>query len=67
MYPHPKYLDRGASPIQAQAYNVDIEHYIEVYERDFFAFFGKNYKKGAAEHDSNKKSENRKMGLRFLV
>ena len=37
MYPHPKYLDRGASPIQAQAYNVDIEKYIEVYERDFFA------------------------------
>lgn len=34
--PHPKYFYIGASPIQAQAYMVDIEKYIEVYERDFF-------------------------------
>lgn len=37
MYPHPTSLFIGASPIQQQAYAVDTQHYIEVYERDFFA------------------------------
>lgn len=37
MYPHPQYFWVGASPIQLQAYAVDIQTYIEVYERDFFA------------------------------
>jgi HK97 family phage portal protein len=37
MHPHPKYQYIGASPIQSQAYVVDIQTYIEIYERDFFA------------------------------
>lgn len=36
-YPHPKNLFLGASPIQQQAYGVDIQQYVEIYERDFFA------------------------------
>jgi len=36
-YPHPLYKFLGASPIQQQAYAVDIETYVEVYERDFFS------------------------------
>ena len=35
-YPHPTDPRVPCSPIQAQAYAVDIDHYIEVYERDFF-------------------------------
>lgn len=37
MHPHPKYPYIGASPIQQQAYVTDIQNYIEIYERDFFA------------------------------
>lgn len=37
MYPHPTCMHIGASPIQQQAYAVDIQRYIEIYERDFFA------------------------------
>jgi HK97 family phage portal protein len=37
MYPHPLYKWIGASPIQQQAYAVDIQTYVEIYERDFFA------------------------------
>lgn len=36
-YQHPKDLFLGASPIQQQAYAVDTQNYIEIYERDFFA------------------------------
>lgn len=35
-YPHPKDPRAGSSPIQNQAYAIDVDHYIEVYERDFF-------------------------------
>lgn len=35
-YPHPTDLWSGFSPIQAQAYATDVDHYIEVYERNFF-------------------------------
>jgi len=35
-YPHPKDPRLASSPIQAQAYAIDLDHYIEVYERDFF-------------------------------
>ncbi len=35
-YPHPEDLIDGMSPVQAQAYATDIDHYIEVYERGFF-------------------------------
>lgn len=35
-YPHPSDLWSGFSPIQAQAYATDVDHYIEVYERNFF-------------------------------
>lgn len=35
-YPHPEDPRIGCSPVQAQAYVADIDHYIEVYERDFF-------------------------------
>lgn len=35
-YPHPTRPFFGASPIQSQAYAVDTQRYIEVYERDFF-------------------------------
>lgn len=35
-YPHPKNPWIGASPVQLQAYAVDIQTYMEVYERDFF-------------------------------
>ena len=35
-YPHPVDPWSGMSPIQAQAYAVDIDTYVEVYERDFF-------------------------------
>ena len=35
-YPHPKDPRVGSSPIQSQAYAVDVDHYIEAYERDFF-------------------------------
>lgn len=37
MYPHPTNMFIGASPIQQQAYAIDIQHYVEIYERDFFA------------------------------
>jgi len=37
MYPHPTCLFMGASPIQSQAYAIDTQTYIEIYERDFFA------------------------------
>jgi HK97 family phage portal protein len=36
-YPHPTRPYLGASPIQAQAYSIDTQRYIEIYERDFFA------------------------------
>jgi len=36
-YPHPKNQFLSASPIQQQAYAVDIQQYVEIYERDFFA------------------------------
>jgi len=36
-YPHPKNPFLSASPIQQQAYGVDIQQYVEIYERDFFA------------------------------
>jgi len=36
-YPHPYRPYYGASPIQAQAYSIDTQRYIEIYERDFFA------------------------------
>ena len=35
-YPHPTNIYNGMSPIQSQAYAVDIDKYVEVYERDFF-------------------------------
>jgi len=35
-YPHPEDPRVACSPIKAQAYAVDIDHYIEVYERDLF-------------------------------
>lgn len=35
-YPNPKNVYWPMSPIQAQAYSVDIDSYVEVYERDFF-------------------------------
>jgi len=35
-YPNPKNPYWPMSPIQAQAYSVDIDNYVEVYERDFF-------------------------------
>jgi HK97 family phage portal protein len=35
-YPHPTQLWEAQSPIQAHAYAVDIDSYVEVYERDFF-------------------------------
>lgn len=35
-YPNPKNPFYPMSPIQAQAYSVDIDTYVEVYERDFF-------------------------------
>lgn len=35
-YPHPFRPFYGASPIQSQAYSIDTQKYIEVYERDFF-------------------------------
>ena len=35
-YPDPKDPRDFCSPIKAQAYAIDIDHYIEVYERDFF-------------------------------
>ena len=35
-YPHPKDPRVGSSPIQSQAYSVDIDHYIEAYETGFF-------------------------------
>lgn len=35
-HPHPKYFYVGASPVEQQAYIVDIQNYIEIYERDFF-------------------------------
>lgn len=35
-YPNPKDPRDGMSPIQSQAYAIDVDHYIEVYERDFF-------------------------------
>ena len=35
-YPHPKDPRDPCSPIQSQAYAIDVDHYIEVYERDFF-------------------------------
>jgi len=35
-YPHPEDPRAPCSPIKSQAYAVDIDHYIEVYERDFF-------------------------------
>jgi HK97 family phage portal protein len=36
-YPHPKNPFLSASPIQQQAYAIDIQQYVEIYERDFFA------------------------------
>ena len=35
-YPHPEDPMVGCSPIKNQAYAIDVDHYIEVYERDFF-------------------------------
>ena len=35
-YPNPICSFRPMSPIQAQAYAVDIDAYVEIYERDFF-------------------------------
>lgn len=35
-YPNPINIHEPMSPIQAQAYGVDIDKYIEVYQRDFF-------------------------------
>ena len=35
-YPNPKNPYWPMSPIQAQAYSVDIDTYVEIYERDFF-------------------------------
>ena len=35
-YPHPNDAFSGMSPIQSQAYAVDIDTYVEIYERDFF-------------------------------
>jgi len=35
-YPNPKDPRDGCSPIQQQAYAIDVDHYIEVYERMFF-------------------------------
>ena len=35
-YPHPWDVVDGMSPIQAMAMIVDIERYVEIYERDFF-------------------------------
>jgi len=35
-YPNPRDPRDSCSPIQAQAYAIDIDHYIEAYERDFF-------------------------------
>ncbi len=35
-YPHPKDPRIGSSPVQNQAYAIDVDHYLEVYERDFF-------------------------------
>jgi HK97 family phage portal protein len=35
-YPHPYRSYYGASPIQSQAYSIDTQKYIEIYERDFF-------------------------------
>lgn len=35
-YPHPWDIVDGMSPIQAMAMIVDIERYVEIYERDFF-------------------------------
>ena len=35
-YPNPTSLYEPMSPIQAQAYAIDIDTYVEVYERDFF-------------------------------
>lgn len=35
-YPHPYRPYYGASPIQSQAYSIDTQRYIEIYERDFF-------------------------------
>ncbi len=35
-YPHPKDARLGSSPIQQQAYAIDVDHYIEVYESSFF-------------------------------
>ena len=35
-YPNPKSPYHPMSPIQAQAYAVDIDTYVEIYERDFF-------------------------------
>lgn len=35
-YPHPFKPYYGASPIQSQAYSIDTQKYIEIYERDFF-------------------------------
>lgn len=35
-YPNPEDPRDFCSPIQSQAYAIDIDHYIEVYERDFF-------------------------------
>jgi len=37
LYPHPKNMFIGASTIQQQAYALDIQKYVEIYERDFFA------------------------------
>lgn len=34
---HPTNMNLGASPIQQQAYAVDIQSYVEIYERDFFS------------------------------
>lgn len=36
MYPNPTCMFLGASPVQQQAYAVDAQTYIEIYERDFF-------------------------------
>lgn len=35
-YPHPEDPCEGCSPIKNQSFAIDVDHYIEVYERDFF-------------------------------
>lgn len=35
-YPHPKNPWIGASPVQLQAYAIDLQTYMEIYESDFF-------------------------------